>query len=161
MNARVFLLGWVLAWPASGPVQAAESLVGAVTVTEAWIRPAPPDAPVRAGYARIENHGDVEVVIDAARSEAFDAVEIHEMHIVDGMMRMRPVPQLRLPPHESVALAPGGLHLMLFRPTLALEMDAAATIVFLHGDEEVARGHFVVGEGSNAGASASEHEHAH
>ncbi len=161
MNARVFLLGWVLAWPASGPVQAAEAPAATVTVVEAWIRPAPPNAPVRAGYARIENHGEVEVVIDAARSEAFDAVEIHEMHMVDGMMRMRPVPQLRLPPHESVSLAPGGLHLMLFRPTAALESDVGATIVFLHGDEEVARGRFVVGEGSSAGASANEHEHAH
>lgn len=130
-------------------------------MAEAWIRPAPPNAPVRAGYARIENHGEVEVVIDAARSEAFDAVEIHEMHVVDGMMRMRPVPQLRLPPHESVILAPGGLHLMLFRPTAALELDAGATIVFLHGDEEVARGRFVVGEGSSSDSAASGHEHAH
>lgn len=138
-------MGWVLALLASGLVQAAETSAAApVTVREGWIRPAPPTAPVRAGYALLENHSDAEVVIDAARSEAFGAIEIHEMHDVDGVMRMRRVPRLLLEPGGTAHLKPGGLHLMLFRPTVALDEAEVATIVFSHEGQDVAQGEFVV-----------------
>ena len=46
--------------------------------------------------------------IGAARTE------LHEHATQGGVMRMRRVPSLALPPGESVDMAPGGLHLMLF-----------------------------------------------
>jgi copper(I)-binding protein len=84
---------------------------------DGWIREAPPVAPVRAGYVELVNGGAVEMVVTGADSPAFGAVEIHEMIAdEDGAMRMRPVPRLSVPAGASVALKPGGLHLMLFRP---------------------------------------------
>lgn len=144
MNALVWSMGWVLALMASDSVQVAEMPVAAVTVREAWIRPAPPTAPVRAGYALLENGGTTEIVIDAARSEAFGAIEIHETHEVDGVMRMRRVPRLVLEAGGSAHLKPGGLHVMLFRPAAPLGEGDVATIVFMHEGEIVARGEFVV-----------------
>lgn len=127
---------WVQAQDAAGSA--------ALSVSEGWIRAAPPQAPVRAGYALLENTGRREVVIDAVRSEAFGAIEIHEMREVDGVMRMRRVPQLRIEPGARLALEPGGLHLMLFRPTAALAPDADVEIVLLSGETELAKARLVV-----------------
>lgn len=141
------MMGWVLALSASGSVQAGEASITAsapVVVEHAWIRPAPPSAPVRAGYGVLENRGEAEVVIDAVRSDAFGAIEMHEMHDVDGVMRMRRLPLLTVPAGGSVTLAPGGAHLMLFRPALALAEGETATIVFISAGKEVARAAFVV-----------------
>ena len=137
-------MGWVLALLASVSVQAAETSAAAVTVREAWIRPAPPTAPVRAGYAVLENVGAKEIVIDSVRSEAFGAIEIHEMHDVDGVMRMRRVPRLVVEAGGTVHLKPGGLHLMLFRPAAPLDDGYVASIVFTHEGQDVAHGEFVV-----------------
>ena len=163
---RFWLVGLALMLPATGHVQTQQhSLAGALTVVvhEGWIRHAPPMAPVRAGYARIENRGDTEVRIDAASSSAFGRIEIHEMHDVDGVMQMRRLPQLRLAPDASAQLEPGGLHLMLFDPQQPLELGALVTIHFQSGDKVVAEGQFVVSEGDDAhhGNDHSHHEHHH
>jgi copper(I)-binding protein len=44
-------------------------------------------------------------------------VQIHETIIEDGIARMRPLPQLDVPPGGNVKLERGGKHLMLMRPT--------------------------------------------
>lgn len=160
MNARILGLGLALGWIVAGPVQA-QAAHGAIMLDEAWIRAAPPDAPVRAGYARIMNHSAGEVVIDGARSDAFGAIEIHEMRDVDGVMRMRPVPSLVLPAHGTLRLEPGGLHLMLMRPTAPLADDARVSIILLHGQDEVVRGEFTVGEGTAAASGHDAMHHGH
>jgi copper(I)-binding protein len=140
-------MGWVALALAAAVVQAQESPVAAeLAVRDAWIRAAPPAAPVRAGYVVIENPDRREVVIDAVRSDAFGAIEIHEMRDVDGVMRMRRVPSLTLEPGRSVSLQPGGLHLMLFRPAVPLPPGERASIGFFAGEAEVARAEFVVRE---------------
>lgn len=104
-----------------------------------WIREAPPTAPVRAGYLRLENEGDTDIVVVGARSEAFGAIEVHEMAPSgDGTMRMRPVPRLTVPAGGTVALEPGGLHLMLFRPQKPLANGIELPIVLeLAGGEAI------------------------
>ncbi|MCX7555827.1 copper chaperone PCu(A)C [Xanthomonadaceae bacterium JHOS43] len=145
MNVSVWMTGWVLAVFLSAPVQAAGSDTSpGISVQDAWIRPAPPSAPVRAGYARLENRGDQAVGIDAVMSESFGAIEIHEMHEVEGVMRMRRVPRLDIAPGGIATLQPGGLHLMLFRPRSPMEEGAKVTLVFSSGGREVARGEFTV-----------------
>lgn len=89
----------------------------ALKAADGWIRETPPTAPVRAGYLVLRNAGDGDLAVTGARSDAFGAVEIHEMApSADGTMRMRPVKTLTVPAGGSVELKPGGLHLMLFRP---------------------------------------------
>ena len=39
---------------------------------------------------------------------------MHETETTDGVSRMRPLPSLTVAPGQTVTLAPGGKHLMLF-----------------------------------------------
>jgi copper(I)-binding protein len=48
-----------------------------------------------------------------ARSPVAGTVEIHEMKMDNGVMRMRAMPALTLPANQAVDLAPGGYHVML------------------------------------------------
>ncbi len=144
MNAMIRITGLLMLLLASAMVQAQTPEGAALHAREAWIRAAPPQAPVRAGYLLLENTTDHEIIVDAVHSEAFGAIEIHEMHDVDGVMRMRRVPHLAIQAGASASLQPGGLHLMLFRPTGPLDPGAEVEIRFLAGDEEVASARFEV-----------------
>ena len=82
-------------------------------VDNAWIRTPIAGRDVTAGYCDITNTGSAPVAITGFSGEGL-RVEIHETIDEDGMMRMRPVPSLHLDAGETVSLAPGGKHLMLF-----------------------------------------------
>lgn len=107
---------------------------------DGWIREAPPAAPVRAGYLRLHNGSATELVITGARSDAFGAIEIHQMVSDDGgTMRMRPLPELVVAAGATVALEPGGAHLMLFRPLRALARGERVPVrLVLAGGDELA-----------------------
>lgn len=111
-------------------ISLAGALAGAeaLTARDGWIRPAPPVAPVRAGYVTIENGSDAEVVFDKAESPQFGAVEIHTMFDDGGVMRMRRLTELRVPAKGKVELKPGGMHLMLFRPKAPLAEHAQVEV---------------------------------
>jgi copper(I)-binding protein len=142
MNAFRFLLGFALAAFAPASIQAgpAEQL----DIEGAWIRLAPPGSPVMAGYAGLRNRGAGEVVIDAVESEAFGAIEMHEMRDLGGVMRMRPLTQIRVEPDQRVSLAPGGMHLMLFRPVRELAAGDTAELEFVLRDGTRRRATFLV-----------------
>ena len=110
----------------SSPVAAEPGL----KARDGWIREAPPSAPVRAGYLVLRNDGDTAQQVIAARSPDFGAIEIHEMIATDdGTMRMRPVPIVSVAGNGEVVLAPGGLHLMLFRPVKPLAAGDRVALV--------------------------------
>lgn len=93
---------------------------GRLVVDDAWIRAAPPGAPMRAGYAVLRNDGDAALVVRGVRSDVFDAISVHATLIEDGVARMRELGPVTLAPGERVVLEPGGKHLMLMRPKRAL-----------------------------------------
>ena len=93
------------------------SALAELDIRDAWIKNLPPTTPVRAGYMTIYNAQTHALSVIAIRSDAFASVEIHQTISQDGMMRMEPVPVLKIEPHATVQLAPGGLHLMMMNPT--------------------------------------------
>jgi periplasmic copper chaperone A len=107
---------------------------GRLLVEHAWIRAAPPGAPMRAGYAILRNGGDAPLSVRGARSDAFGSVTMHATQIDDGVARMRELPEITLAPGERIVLEPGGKHLMLMQPARELAIGAKATIVFEIGD---------------------------
>lgn len=107
---------------------------GYIQVESSWVRTPPPGARMLAGYATLRNNSDVDVVIVAAESERFGMVEIHESYRDGERVRMRRIPELLIPAGESVALEPGGLHLMLMRPESPVEDGELLAIDLLGRD---------------------------
>ncbi|MBV9510335.1 MAG: copper chaperone PCu(A)C [Caulobacteraceae bacterium] len=90
---------------------------GALKIGHPWSRPTPAGAPTAAGYLTITNAGPKADVLLGGSSSMASKVEVHQMSMAGGIMRMRPVPGgLPIPPHQTVSLAPGGYHLMLIGP---------------------------------------------
>lgn len=70
---------------------------------------------------------------DAARlvggsSPAAGRVEIHEMRMDGGVMKMRELAALELPAGQTVALKPGGYHLMLMELKQPLQAGASLAL---------------------------------
>ena len=82
-----------------------------VTVTDPWVRGTVPEQKATGAFMRLTAPVDSRVV--EARSPAAGTVEIHEMKMDNGVMRMRAVPALPLPANKAVDLVPGGYHVML------------------------------------------------
>lgn len=114
-------------------------------VENAWIPQAPPVAPVLAGYARLVNDGDQPLRIDTVEGADFGKVELHQMSMDNGMMKMRPLHGLDLPAHGSVTLADGGKHLMLMNPRHPFKAGDSAALTF-HCGKDAASASFTVRE---------------
>jgi copper(I)-binding protein len=118
---------------------AAPAAAGVLVATGGWVRATPPGMPMLAGYVTLANGGDAPVTLVGASSPAVEAVELHRTEIVDGVSRMRAAGELVIAPDETLALAPGGLHMMLMRPVapisagdtveVTLDLGAAGTQV--------------------------------
>ena len=112
-------------------------------VRDGWIRLLPGGMPMHAGFGRIENPCAMPVTITSASSPAYASVDLHETRIVDGVNRMRAVPELRIAPDGAAVLKPGGLHLMLMDPRAPLKEGSRVVIEFRLQDGRVLRGEFV------------------
>ncbi len=78
-----------------------------------WLRATPGGAKVAGGYLRVTNVGSEPERLGGARVPFATRVEVHEMSMQDGVMKMRPLAGgLDLPPGATVELKPGGYHLM-------------------------------------------------
>jgi periplasmic copper chaperone A len=104
------------------------SAAGHLSVSNAWIRQAPPGAMMLAGYADLRNDGDASLRVTGAVSPAFADASIHETIETDGVSRMRPVAAIDIAPGQIVRLAPGGKHLMLMHPQRVLVADSVVPI---------------------------------
>jgi periplasmic copper chaperone A len=86
---------------------------GDLIVVSPWTRATPGGAKIAGGYLKITNNGAMVDRFVGAKSDATDHVEIHEMSMNDGVMKMRPLPNgLEIKPGETVELKSGGYHLM-------------------------------------------------
>ena len=93
----------------------AEQIVptGALEVRGAWAAATPGGADVAAGYFTIANGTAADDRLIAVSSPRAASVTIHEMSMDGAIMRMRAVEGgLPIPAGQSVALDPGGYHLM-------------------------------------------------
>lgn len=99
-------------------------------VVDGWLRSPPMPMPMMAGFARIGNACATAVVVTGARSDAFASVELHETQVVDGVSRMRAVGEVPVPAGGEAVLRPGGLHLMLMRPTSTLAVGDIVRVEF-------------------------------
>lgn len=106
---------------------------GDLTIENARARATPAGARVTGGYMLIENRGAAPDRLVGGSTPAAERVEIHEMAMDDGVMKMRPIPGgLEIPPGGSVELKPGGYHIMLMELKAQLNAgdEVPATLTF-------------------------------
>jgi periplasmic copper chaperone A len=126
----------------------------ALTVDQGWIRSGPPGATVLAGYARLSNPGTTELRIVEARSSSFASVEFHETLDEDGVAKMRAVEALVIPAGGSLTLEPGGLHLMLIKPTRRLMLGDSVVLDMITDEGDALPAAFTM-----RSMPAGEHDH--
>jgi copper(I)-binding protein len=90
---------------------AATTVHAQVQVHDAWIRATVPQQKGTGAFMQLQSAQDSKLV--SASSPMAPIVEVHEMAMRDGVMRMRQIPALALPAGKTVALQPGGYHLMM------------------------------------------------
>ena len=104
LSPRVRQLGLIFALIA--PCAAAQ-----VIVKDAWVRATVPQQQGTGAFMQITSPVDARLV--EVQSPAAKVAEVHEMTMVDNVMRMRPVKALDLPAGKTVELKPSGYHVML------------------------------------------------
>jgi copper(I)-binding protein len=98
-------------------------------VADAWVRlPAVPGRPAVA-YATITGGHD-DTVLTAITSPDAGPIELHRsMAAGHGMVSMTPIARLPVPHGETVTLAPGGLHAMMFNLNPQLKPGGSVKLV--------------------------------
>jgi len=89
----------------------AQSAAAQVSVTDAWVRGTVAGQKATGAFMQLKSPADT-ALVDAA-SPVAKIVEIHEMKVEGGMMKMRAIDKLSLPAGKAVELKPGGYHVML------------------------------------------------
>lgn len=95
-------------------------------VTEAWARATVPGQPVGAAYMKISSSSHVTLI--RAETDVAKQVQVHDMQMHDGVMRMREHGQLDIPAGKTIELAPGGMHLMLLGLKKPLKAGDAVSV---------------------------------
>jgi copper(I)-binding protein len=128
------LIVFLLAFVGFAPFAAAQSYkLGTLEIDQPWTRATPPTAKAGGGFMTITNRGAAADRLVAVRSGASGKVEIHEMKMDGSVMRMRELDKgLEIPPGATVALKPGGYHIMFMELKAPFAKDAKVpvTLVF-------------------------------
>ena len=108
----------------------AQTIEGLV-ISQAWIRPAPPNANSMAGYFKLENKTDTDISLVGAQSESFAMAMIHDTVIENEIAKMQHLDKLVIPANSEITLAPLGMHLMLMRPHEPLDLGDSASVTLI------------------------------
>ncbi len=113
-------------------------LAEGLKIENATVPLAPPTAKVHAVYMDLHNHGHETKALIGASAEGYAMAHLHLSEEKDGIATMTAIDQIDIAPHQSVQLAPGGLHIMLMRPAAPVnEGDKVAiTLEFSDGSTQ-------------------------
>ena len=113
---------------------AADGIADKITVNDPYVRAVPPVVMTSAAFMQFQNSDEAEQFLVGASTPAAAVVELHMHTMDDGIMRMRQVAHIHLPPKQTVSLQPGGLHIMLFDLTAPLELGERIPITLTFED---------------------------
>jgi len=147
------------------PAAARDVQKGPIKIEQPWTRATPGGAKVGGGFMKITNTGAAPDRLVAIKSGISGAVEIHEMKMVDGIMKMRALGNgIEIAPGQTVELKPGGYHVMFLDLKAPIVKDKAvrATLVFEKaGEVEVELQVAPIGAKSPSGAHGGHGQHKH
>lgn len=85
----------------------------ALSVTGAYLRQPAPGQTMLAAFVTFTNDSNQAYTLNHVSSPRASAVEVHRTMYNDGVMSMRHVHHLVVPPKSELVFKPGGYHLML------------------------------------------------
>ena len=164
LGRSLFALALLLA--GSPAAFAADVKAGDLVITQPWSRATPGGAKTGAGYLTIENKGSAPDRLVAVSGDVAGRIEVHEMAVNNGVMTMRPLEKgLVIEPGKTVALAPGGYHLMLMelksplkqgdKLPVTLEFEKAGKVAVTFEVQAVG----AKGPGGEGGSMMKQHDH--
>jgi periplasmic copper chaperone A len=96
------------------PALAQATVNTSITVEQPWARATPGGAKTGAAYMTLDNKSGTADRLTGVSSDVADKLQIHEMKVENGVMKMREIAGgLPIPAGGSVALKPGSYHVML------------------------------------------------
>ena len=112
---------------------------GGLVIGDAWVRQPNPATKMASAFLTIENRTPAPVSLVSVSSPAAKTVEMHETTVQNGVMSMRRVHGIPIPPQRSAKLEPGGLHLMLIGVEQPLKPGDRVDLVlqFDHGESHM------------------------
>jgi uncharacterized protein YcnI len=135
--------------------------LGSLTISAPWARATPGGAKVGGGYVKITNTGSEPDQLIGGTVAGASAVEVHEMAMSDGVMKMRALPDgVEIAPGKTVELKPGATHLMFtgLSQGLTAGKPVKGTLVFKKaGTIEIE--YRVAPIGAKSGGGGGEHSH--
>jgi copper(I)-binding protein len=126
-------------------------------IMDPWVREAPPNAKMLAGYFTIMNHSGKSAEIVGATSDKFEKVELHKTVQEGGVAKMIAQPSVEVGKQATVKFQPGGLHLMLINPKAPLKSGDKVDITLKLKKGDDLKMTAVV----KKGGAQEEHQHEH
>ena len=105
-----------------------------VSVQDAYVRLAPPNAPATGAFMVIRNNGDKDVKVVKADNPVSKATELHTHLNEGGVMKMRPVPAIEIKAKGEAVPKPGGLHVMMIDLKAPMKEGDAVSITLTFDD---------------------------
>jgi len=111
-----------VALSACAPVAAGAAFrAGDLTISDVWARPTAGASDITAVYLTVANSGREPDSLVNVSAPAAAAAELHTMDMSGGMMHMRKTDTIAIPAGGSIALSPGGNHIMVIGLTAPLK----------------------------------------
>jgi copper(I)-binding protein len=131
LSSRLF--AGCLALALAGPPGYRAAAADGVTVQQAWARASAGTAITGAAYVTLMGGDQPDSLVGASTPVAATA-EVHETTNDNGIMKMRPVGTIAIPPHQMVTLSPGGYHVMMtgLKHKLVAGESFPLTLTFTH-----------------------------
>jgi periplasmic copper chaperone A len=128
VNKSAYLLLSLLALAAT---PAAPGLV----VRDAWVRETLAAGRSSAAYFTVENHTARAISLTGVSVSGASRAELHETSGPANALTMRRVDTIAIPAHGSLAIAPGGTHVMLFDVNPPYTSGQTVTLTLTFSDQ--------------------------
>ncbi|AXS79611.1 copper chaperone PCu(A)C [Dechloromonas sp. HYN0024] len=130
-----------------------------ISVQDAYVRLAPPNAPATGAFMVIRNNGDKDAKVLRADNPASKITELHTHLNEGGVMKMRPVASIEVKAKGEAVLKPGGLHVMMIDLKAAMKEGDVVPITLSFDDGSSKQVDARVVRPMAAGMPAMEHKH--
>jgi hypothetical protein len=132
LASLIALIAFMVSTGLPGSPGASRAAEPTIEVTAAFARASAGPMRMGAAYLTIRNTGETDDRLVAVETPAADRAELHTHVMTDGIAKMTKVEAVAIPAGATVALKPGGDHLMLMGLSAPLEQgtEFPARLVF-------------------------------